>query len=125
MPWPPTLQALKDDVNVALTDTRDDARLQTVLTAAVVVVQRLREGDLNFTADPLSTLPAPGADVELGTIRLASRWHTRRRSPDALVQLAELGSGRVPMFDADVEMLLQVGRHHVPVVAVHVPTVTG
>lgn len=117
--WPPTLAELKADMSLGAADTRDDDALQVVLSAAIVVVQRLREGDLDFGVPPASpaVLPVPDADVILGTIRLAARWHTRRRSPDALVALAELGSARVPSFDPDVDMLLQIGKHHVPVVA--------
>lgn len=115
--WPPLIDAVKLDQNIDPADTRDDDRLQQVLDAAVIVVERLREGDLNFAADPDSTLPAPGADVVLGTVRLAWRWHTRRKSPDALVALADFGAARVPSFDPDIDLLLQIGRHHVPVIA--------
>lgn len=52
----------------------------------------------------------PPPDLHLGTLRLAGRWHTRRRSPDGLVAMAELGMGRVPSFDPDIERLLKIGR---------------
>lgn len=113
--WPPSLAVLKEDQSVP--DDRDDTRLQLVLTAAVTVVEQLREGDFNFAGDLDSELPAPSDAIVLGTVRLAARWHTRRRSPDALLNLGELGTGRVPSFDADVEMLLGIGRHHGPVIA--------
>lgn len=115
MAWPPQLEELKADMGVA--DTRDDAQLRQVLDAAVLVVARLREGDFDFADDPDSDLPDPGADINLGTVRLAWRWHVRRRSPDALVSLADFGSTRVPAFDPDIEMLLGVGRHREPRVA--------
>lgn len=119
MAWPPDLALLKLDMGLATDDTRDDARLQLCLDAAVRVVQRLREGEVNFGLGETdeAELPEPSADHELGTVRLAWRWHARRRSPDALVQMADLGSGRVPMFDSDIEMLLEVGRHKGPVIA--------
>lgn len=117
MAWPPELALMKTDMGVPADDTRDDERLQITLDAAVRVVQRLREGDFDFTADPLSGLPDPDADLELGTVRLAWRYHVRRRSPDALIALAEMGSARVPSFDPDVEMLLGIGRHRGPVIA--------
>lgn len=115
MPWPPELEELKLDMNVS--DDRDDDRLQMVLDAAIVVARRLREGDLNFDADPEVDLPEPDGDFVLGVLRLAGRWHTRRRSPDALVAMADFGSARVPSFDPDVEMLLGIGRHREPRVA--------
>lgn len=115
MAWPPELEELKADMNVP--DARDDDRLQMVLSAAVLVVERLREGDFNFAGDPDSELPDPDADISLGTVRLAWRWHVRRRSPDALVAMADFGSTRVPAFDPDIEMLLGVGRHREPRVA--------
>lgn len=117
MAWPPTLTALKDDMGISVTDTRNDARLQIVLDAAVKVVELLREGDFTWTGTPTAELPVPGKNIELGTIRLASRYHTRRNSPDALINLADLGSARVPSFDPDIEQLLGVGRHRAPFVA--------
>ncbi|MBN9739508.1 hypothetical protein DMP23_00040 [Amycolatopsis sp. A1MSW2902] len=60
---------------------------------------------------------APGADLALGTLRLAGRWFTRRRSPDALISMGDLGSARVPSFDPDIDQLLRVGRFARAVVA--------
>lgn len=120
--WPPTLALLKTDMGRELAegeppDDQDDAKLQLVLNAAVAVVQRLREGAYNFGRTGEETLAVPGDDMRLGTVRLAWRWHARRRSPDALVAMAELGSGRVPMFDSDIELMLEVGRFRPPVIA--------
>src|SRR5438128_8076464 len=108
MEWPPALVALKDDMN-NIEDDRDDDALGRMLDASVSFVQRVRP-KFNYTADPLSVHPEPTADLVLGTLRLAGRWHTRRRSPDALVAMGELGSARVPSFDADIERLLGIGR---------------
>lgn len=108
MAWPPVLADLKLDLGVE--DDRDDPRLGQVLDAAVGFVQRVRAGDFNFDADPESTLPAPTADLVLGTLRLAGRYHTRRRSPDGLVQMAELGASRVSSYDPDIDRLLGIGR---------------
>ncbi|HEY0638712.1 MAG TPA: hypothetical protein VGD67_13765 [Pseudonocardiaceae bacterium] len=116
--WPPALSELKTDLDTSAAgdDTRDDVALQVVLDAAVEFVQRVRPS-FNYDADPLSELPDPPADLRLGTLRLASRWHTRRRSPDALVAMAELGAARVPSFDPDIERLLGIGRYRGPVFA--------
>ena len=110
--WPPTLDDLKEDRSIDLDDTRDDARLQQVLDAAVLFVQRVRP---EFRYDQLNPdqfdLPDPTADLHLGTLRLAGRLHTRRRSPDGSIDMGELGSGRVPSFDPDIDRLLRLGRH--------------
>lgn len=115
MAWPPLLDELKLDLKVD--DARDDARLQTMLDAAVAFVERVRRGAFNFDGDLASTLPDPTADLRAGTLRLAGRWHTRRRSPDGLVAMAELGAARVPSFDPDIERMLGIGRYRRPVVA--------
>lgn len=110
MAWPPELDDLKDDLGIDAADTRDDVRLQRMLDASVAFVERVRTGWFDFEGDPLSTLPAPPADLELGAIRLAGRWHTRRRSPDGLVQMAELGASRVTSYDPDIDRMLGIGR---------------
>ncbi len=102
-------------MKIDASDTRDDDRLQVVLDAAVTFVQRVRPR-FNYTGEPAATYPEPAYDLILGTLRLAGRWHQRRRSPDALVQMAELGASRVPSFDPDIERLLRIGRHAYPVV---------
>lgn len=112
--WPPTLADLKSDMGV--TDDRDDDRLAMVLAAAVAFVQRVRPR-FDYTGDALAGLPAPTDDLWLGTLRLAGRWHVRRRSPDALVQMADLGASRVPPFDADIERLIGIGRYAAAVFA--------
>lgn len=104
--WPPILGDLKADLEI--TDDRDDTELQTMLGAAVGYVERVR-ADVTFD-DGSGTGDVPD-DLHLGTIRLAGRWHTRRRSPDGLVSMAELGSARVPAFDPDIERLLGIGRY--------------
>jgi hypothetical protein len=114
--WPPALDALKDDMKIDLDDTRDDTRLQAVLDASVSFVQRVRP---QFAyGDQMSDLPEVTADIWLGTLRLAARWHIRRRSPDALIQLGqEMGTSRVPSFDPDIDRLLGIGRYRGPVFA--------
>lgn len=110
MAWPPTLDELKVDMKIDPGDTLDDVRLTQVLDAAVSFVERVRP-TFNYEADPVSDLPDPTADLRLGTLRLAGRWHWRRRSPDALIQMAEMGASRVPGFDSDIERLLGIGRY--------------
>lgn len=117
MTWPPTLDELKVDRKIDLDDTRDDTALQAELDAAVSFVERVRPG-FRYVEDATSDAPAPTADIRLGTIRLASRWYDRRKSPDGLVfQGQELGSSRVPSVDPDIERMLGIGRYRGPVFA--------
>lgn len=117
MSWPPALDQLKADLDQpAGVGARDDTALQQVLDAAVAVVERVRT-DVNYTGDVLDERPGPDADLVLGTLRLAGRWHTRRNSPDGLVNMGEMGSSRVPSFDPDIERLLRVGRFRKSVIA--------
>jgi hypothetical protein len=107
--WPPTLDELKTDMKIDLTDTRDDVRLAQVLDASIDYVQRVRS-DVAYS--PFDTdLPAPTRDMRLGTLRLAARWHLRRRSPDGMISMAELGATRVSTYDNDIDRLLRIGRH--------------
>lgn len=114
--WPPDLAALKVDLRIDPADTRDDDVLATELAAAVAYVERVHVGRYNFTATP-GTLPEPAADLVLGALRLAGRWKTRRRSPDGLVEMGELGSARVSSGDVDIDRLLRIGRFAPAVVA--------
>lgn len=108
--WPPTLAELKTDNSIKPGDTASDAALQQVLDAAIVFYERVKAGTYDFTNDPTTDLPHPDADVHLGIVRLAYRWHVRRRSPAMLMALGDLGETRLPSFDPDIERLLQIGR---------------
>lgn len=118
--WPPSLATLKADAKITdpaspAAKAADDAALQRILDAAVVFVEARRR-DLFYGGGELNGdgLPEPDADVVLGTIRLAFRWHVRRRSPDMLIEAAELGNARVPGIDPDIERLLRIGRSKRP-----------
>ncbi|OLT46486.1 hypothetical protein BJF85_16720 [Saccharomonospora sp. CUA-673] len=111
MPGWLTLADLKAEMDIDESDTRDDERLETALEAAEVFVERVRRGDFNFDQDPASDLPAPTADVRLGTLMLARRWNTRRRSPDGMVSMSEQGTATVVANDPDIARLLRIGRH--------------
>jgi hypothetical protein len=114
MAWPPTLTELKLDLGIDESDTRDDVRLTNMLNASISYVERVRT-EFDYADVPVGELPTD--DLILGTIRLAGRWHTRRRSPDGLVSMGELGSSRVPSYDPDIEKLLGIGRYRSPVIA--------
>jgi len=116
MEWPPALDDLKVDLKIDVDDTRDDVRLQQVLAAAIAFVKRVRP-DVNFESDPLCEGPVPDDSLILGTIRLAGRWHVRRRSPDGLIDAGDMGTSRIPGVDADIARMLGIDRFRGPVFA--------
>ncbi|MGW3992219.1 hypothetical protein ACWEF6_01910 [Amycolatopsis sp. NPDC004772] len=116
MAWPPTLADLKEEMKVPDNVTEDDVNLTRDLEAAIAFVVRVRT-DLDFGTYPLPDAKVPDADTVLGTLRLAVRWNTRRRSPEALIDAGEMGSARVPSFDPDIDRLLCIGKYRGPVVA--------
>lgn len=117
--WPPDVEDLALDLKVdpAELTHADLARMGSDLAAAIAKVSELRGSSFNFTDDLLSDLPVPTADITLGVLRLAGRWYARRRSPDGLIGAGELGTSRIPAFDADIERLLGIGRYAGPVFA--------
>lgn len=104
--WPPSLADLKHEMQIDPDDTTSDTELADALAASVTFVERVRS-DVVYTGGA----GGPTADLRLGTLRLAARWHTRRRSPDALIQMAEMGAARVPAFDPDIDRLLRIGKY--------------
>ena len=104
MAWPPTLAELKSDMGID--DDRDDVVLQRELDAAVAYVVA-EKTDLDGWFEPTDV-------IALGALRQVGRWHTRRRSPDGVVAMGEMGTGRVPTFDVDIEKLLGIGRFRPP-----------
>ena len=117
--WPPVLDDLKTDRGISADDTRDDAPHGQTLAAAISFVQRRHRGRYDFglgePGDEL--LPAPDVDMALGTVRLAARWHERRRSPDALISMGDMGSARVSSYDVDIDRMLRIGRFSPSVIA--------
>lgn len=118
MAWPPSVDDLKIDLGSEYNaEDRDDERLQLDLDAAVAFTERYHGGRYNFEGDVLSELPEPDDSLVLGTLRLAGRWYTRRRSPEGLMEMAEMGQARVPSIDPDIARMLRIGRHEPPEVA--------
>ena len=115
--WPPQLDDLKAEIGRSRSDTADDPQLQIDLDAAVAYVERELYGDFNFAGSPTSTLPAVSGDVFLGTLRLAFRWWNRRRSPEGVIDLGDVGMvTRVARIDSDVERMLGIGSYRRPMV---------
>lgn len=116
MLWPPQLDDLKAELGRARADTADDPQLQLDLDAAVAYVESERFGDFNFTGASGSTLPAVSADVFRGTLALAIRWWHRRRSPEGVIDLGDMGVSRITRVDADLERQLGIGSFRRPMV---------
>lgn len=91
----------------------DGRRYRTLSRLAVVVGTAVFDG----IRDAVTLATDPDDDLVLGTLRLAGRWHTRRRSPDLLVDGGEMGTSRVPTIDADIDRLLRIGRRSAMAVA--------
>lgn len=105
--WPPTITDVKTDASIVV-DTDDD-RLQMTVDAAVAFVQGKRKR-FNYDADPSSDLPDPTDDLWLGTVRLAGRWHTRRRSAAGQIYGGDGASDTVSYVDPDIAQLLGIGK---------------
>lgn len=120
MAWPPTLVELKDDLAIPPEDTEDDGALTRRLDATVEFVQRVRRDA--FVTDEAGNLAEPvtfatdreARTLELGTLMAAGRFHARRRSPDAILFMAETGTTKVSSGDNDIDRLLRIGRHAKP-----------
>lgn len=112
--WPPSLTDLRVDMGDR--DERDDSkddRMSVVLDAAVEHVRKIKgwKYDLAEVEESGVIRLPPTADIILGTIRFAERWHQRRSTPDNLATLGDAGGLVVPGFDSDIERLLQIGRY--------------
>lgn len=115
--WPPTLADLKRDARGQVKDIEDDI-LQDVLDEAVDYVEDVRKDDLAFTPDRIDSCHRPPNRTEIkGTIRLALRWHFRRRALQGFVDSGELGVQRIPATDSDIERMLKIGRYRRPATA--------
>jgi|ERR1700758_256485 len=116
--WPPTLADLKVVLgNPNPTQPhKDDARVNDSLVAAISYVQDRRR-TFNYSGDITSCLPPVPDHIWEGTVRLAERWDRRHNSPDGVVSMGDMGTGRVPSVDADIERMLGLGRFAGPVTA--------
>jgi len=113
--WPPTAADVLLDAEQDFGDAARDA-LQTEVDSAVSYIMRVRS-DLNFALDQDDGRPKPGADLFLGTMRQAFRWHTRKSSPDGMIVTVDMGATRVAGWDPDIEMMCGIGRYFGPAVA--------
>lgn len=122
MTWPPDLPTLRNDLSIPDDETLDDDAYTRRLNAAISFVQRVRKDA--FVTDDCGELIEPAtyseqgereaSTLELGTLMLAARLAARRRSPDAILWMADTGTTHVPRGDEDLERMLRIGRHALP-----------
>lgn len=114
--WPPTLPTLFKDAQSQVKESESEA-LQLVLDTAIEFVEDKRS-DLAFSMGEISkTKPPPDKMVVLGTIRLALRWHFRRRALQGFVDAGEQGVQRLPASDDDLHRMLKIGRYRKAITA--------
>lgn len=118
--WPPTLEQFRADAGVDALglpgEPEDSETLQRVLDAAVAYVERVRP-DVDYDGAGSTGYPPVTAEHHLGTLRMAARLWARRRTVDGVISAGDLGTARVPAYDADIERLLCIGRFRGPVIA--------
>lgn len=110
--WPPTLADFKTDLGLDPdVELSEDAKLSTDLAGAVAYVQRVRPS-LNFAGDPFCTDEDEQItdDIWQGTLAYARRLHERRKTQDGVVNMGDMGIGRIPSTDPDIERQLGIGR---------------
>lgn len=105
--WPPSVQDVQTDAGIGA--DIDATVLGAELDAAVAYVRRVRPR-FNYDGDPLSSWPAVPDDLWLGTVRLAKRWHDRRRAAAGLMYATDGVADAVAYVDPDIERLLGIGR---------------
>lgn len=103
---PTTLDAVK--LHLHVTDTDDDAVMQTCVDAVCVWVRSLPVADIDATEWPPT--------VALGATMLAARWVRRRNSPDGVQAMTDQGAAFVARSDPDVSQLLRLGPYSKPAV---------
>jgi hypothetical protein len=112
--WPPTLQELKDDLDIGPADPIDDLKLERRLAAAVTFVQDRRrdafetDPETGELVEPLVLKEREAESIIMGTLLLASRLFHRRRTPDAAVWTVEVSA------DPDLSRMLKIGVHARP-----------
>lgn len=109
--WPPALSLLKLDAQGQVKD-QEDVALQDVLDDAVAYIEDVRKDDLAFSPDQIDECHRIPNKTEIkGTIRLALRWHFRRRVLQGFVDSGDQGVQRLPSTDDDLHRMLKIGRY--------------
>lgn len=103
---PATRAAVKTDL--AITDTRDDDRIDAIVSAVNAMV-RCWPVCQAAVADPVADDWSGAAYVERGAVMLAGRLFRRKNSPAGVEAFASGGVGYVMRNDPDIAQMLQLG----------------
>lgn len=103
---PTTLALVK--VHLSISDTRDDARLNSIIVAVNNVVRGLRVSELAVGQENW-----PARIVE-GATMLAGRLFRRKNSPAGVEAFGSLGAAYVQRNDPDIAQLLKLGTWQTP-----------
>lgn len=111
---PATEATVKTNLNIDMSDTRDDDRLALDINAANTFVASLRIAQ-GVPVDPVE--PMWPSTLVLGATLLASRWFRRSNSPAGVIDLGgEAGVAYVQRNDPDIGQMLGIGPYTRPAV---------
>ena len=103
-PWPAVTPITPADVKawLKITDTDDDAILESICDAVMVWVSALP-----YVASLDTEFDWP-ADVRQGAVQLAARWYRRRLSPSGIDAITDAGAVYVARSDPEISQLLHL-----------------
>lgn len=100
---PTSLSMVRDQLDMAEADTRDDDSLQLIVDAVNSEVRGWRVSEAAVGQDEWP------ARIEQGATMLAARLHRRKGSPAGVEAFGSLGASYVMRTDPDIAMLLKLG----------------
>jgi hypothetical protein len=104
--WPVTAEQVREFTDV--TDPDTDASLTQAVEAVNAYVPTLGSLAGYWTTDEPPEFDPP-ADVIMGAIMLASRWHARRGNALGASGYQEFGASTILIQDPDIRRLLRLG----------------
>jgi hypothetical protein len=100
---PTSVPEVRGQLDMAATDTRDDAQLAAIVAAVNAEVRTWQ-----VAADAVDQPEWPTRIVQ-GATMLAARLHRRKGSPAGVEAFGSLGAAYVMRTDPDIAMLLKLG----------------
>lgn len=93
-----TLEEAVEWVGRTMADPVDASAMGVVVSAVNTALGKVAPA---AAAEPI------GADAKLAGLLMASRWYSRRNSPDGLVGFGDMGGASIRNLDPDVRDLLK------------------